>query len=90
MNLHQQVKAVGINGQLSLGKAWAGKTVMIDQTDENTCVIKAGQFIPESEKWLWEAEHKAKLDAALAWAEQHTPHETALDSLISKSKTKRV
>ena len=31
MNTHQQVKTIGANGQLSLGKEFAGKMVLVDQ-----------------------------------------------------------
>lgn len=74
MSLHpQQVKVVGTNGQVSLGKEFAGKTVLVDQIDEGTWVIKTGTFVPDSEKWLHQDKNMAKLEKALKWAEQHQP-----------------
>ena len=73
MSLHQQVKVIGTNGQVSLGKEFAGKTVLVDQIDESTWVIKAGKFIPDSEKWLHHGKSMAKLEKALDWAEKHKP-----------------
>lgn len=70
---NQQVKVVGANGQLSLGKAFAGKMVVIDQIDEGTWIIKSGSFIPDSEAWLHQEKHAAKLEKALKWAENHKP-----------------
>lgn len=69
----QQVKVVGANGQLSLGKAFAGKMVVIDQVDEGTWIIKSGAFIPDSEAWLHQEKHAAKLDKALASAKKSKP-----------------
>lgn len=71
--MHQQVKVVGTNGQLSLGKEFAGKMVLIDQIDEGTWIIKSGKFIPDSEKWLHQSNHISKLEKAIDWAEKHKP-----------------
>ena len=73
MSAHQQVKVVGINGQVSLGKEFAGKMVLIDQVDASTWVIKSGNFIPDSEKWLHQSKNLAKLEKALEWAEKNAP-----------------
>jgi hypothetical protein len=67
MSINQQVKMVGPNGQLSLGKAFAGKMVLIEQVEEGTWLIKTGEFIPDSEKWIHEPHNRAKLERALAW-----------------------
>jgi hypothetical protein len=72
MSLHQ-VKVIGINGQVSLGKEFAGKMVLIDQINEGTWVIKAGEFIPHSEKWLHKGDNLHKLEKALEWAEKNEP-----------------
>jgi hypothetical protein len=71
MRSQQQIKVIGANGQLSLGKIYAGKMVSIEHTDPDTWVIKAGQFIPESEKWLYKKENIEKIERALSWAKAH-------------------
>lgn len=68
---HPQVKLIGVNGQISLGKEFAGKMVMVDQIEEGTWIIKCGEFIPDSEKWLYQGNTIAKIDSALDWASQH-------------------
>lgn len=75
MSVNQQVKVVGSNGQLSLGKEFAGQMVLIDQLDGGTWVIKKGMFVADSEKWLYEANNLAKLNKALKWAEVNKPEE---------------
>lgn len=77
------VKIVGANGQVSLGKEFAGKMILIDQIDEGTWMIKSGEFIPDSEKWLHRAQDISRLERALAWAEKNEPQDN-FNSLIKK------
>ena len=70
MNTPAQVKIVGTNGRISLGKEFAGKMVLIDQVSAGTWVIKSGAFVPDSEKWLHQNDQLTKLDRALDWAEK--------------------
>jgi hypothetical protein len=74
-SLHQQVKVIGTNGQISIGKEFAGKTVLVDQVNQTTWVIKLGTFVPDSEKWLYEGKNLTKLEKALEWAEKTKPSE---------------
>jgi len=75
MTMHAQVKVIGTNGQVSLGKEFAGKMVLVDQIDNGTWLIKAGEFIPDSEKWLYKGNNIAKLEKALAWAKKNKPRD---------------
>ena len=69
------IKTIGSNGQISLGKEYAGKSVLIDEIEPGVWVIKIGRFIPDSERWLHEPAAQAKLDEAIAWAEQTLPQD---------------
>ena len=73
MSQYQQVKTIGNNGQLSLGKEFAGQMVLIDQLDNGTWLIKKGAFIADSEQWLYQGNNLAKLDKALSWADSNKP-----------------
>jgi len=82
MNIHQQqVKTIGSNGQVSLGKEFAGKMVLVEQIEEGTWIIKSGEFIPDSEKWLHQANNMAKIERAIDWAEKNKPSEN-FDKII--------
>ena len=67
------IKTIGSNGQISLGKEHAGKSVLVDEVEPGVWVVKIGQFVPDSERWLHTPEAKAKLDEAIAWAEKTKP-----------------
>ena len=63
------IKQVGTNGQISLGKEYAGKQIQISKLNDSTLVIKLGHFIPDDEQWLYSKQNVAKLDKAIGWAE---------------------
>jgi hypothetical protein len=63
------IKQVGHNGQISLGKEYAGKQIQISKLEDGTLIVKPGQFIPDSERWLYTARNEEKLDKAIKWAE---------------------
>ena len=60
------VKQVGASGQISLGKEFAGRTVVVDSREPGVWVIKTAHTIPDSELWLHQPEAAARLDRAMA------------------------
>ena len=62
----QVVKQVGVSGQISLGKEFAGRTVVVDSSEPGVWVIKTAQTIPDSELWLHQPEAVERLDRARA------------------------
>ncbi len=82
----QEVKTIGASGQISLGKQYAGRTVIVDELEDGVWMIKTAQVIPDNERWLHEPEFKKKLDRALEWSATHPPKETDLDALERKLK----
>jgi hypothetical protein len=75
------VKTVGRSGQIALGKAYAGRQVLVEQLDPGVWLVKLGEFIPDDERWLHAPDVKADLDEAIAWAKTHPAAETDLDAL---------
>ena len=80
------VKTVGSSGQISLGKEYAGRQVLVEQVEKGVWVIKTGTFVPNNEAWLQNPHVSEKLDKAIAWAEKNPPKETPLDELEAKLK----
>lgn len=64
------IKRVGASGQISLGKEFAGRTVLIDSSEPGVWVIKTAQTIPDSELWLHQPTQAARLDRALQAMDQ--------------------
>ena len=75
------IKTVGSSGQISLGKKFAGQTVILSELDPGVWLIKVGRFVPDNEKWLHTPDVENTLNQALDWAEKNPPAETDLDEL---------
>lgn len=76
-----QIKTISSNGQISLGKEFAGENVLIDNPEYGVWTIKIGKFIPHNEQWLLEKDNATKLDEALDWASKNKPNHTDLTEL---------
>ena len=48
--MNSRIQILNSNGDIFLGKEYAGKTVVVDQTGEYSWVIKTVDFIPDFEK----------------------------------------
>jgi hypothetical protein len=75
------VKTIGSSGQISLGKEYAGRHVLIDEIERGVWMVKLGDFVPESERWLHEPSVSRSLDRAIGWAEKNPPRKTNLKIL---------
>ncbi len=65
------IKQVGANGQISLGKEYAGKQVQVSKLSDGSLIIKTGRFIPDNERWLYEGDNLQRLEKALEWSTTH-------------------
>jgi hypothetical protein len=75
------VKTVGVNGQVSLGKSYAGKQIMIEEQEPGVLLIRTAKVIPDNEAWLHSVAVKSTLDEAMKWAASNTAKETNLADL---------
>ena len=80
------IKTVGSSGQISLGKKYAGQTVILSEIDTGVWIVKTGRFIPDNEKWIHRPDVQTELREAVAWAEENAPEETKLDDLEARIK----
>jgi len=79
------IKTVGSSGQISLGKKFAGKTVLVDEIQAGVWMVKIGRFIPDNEKWLQEPDVQAELNEAISWAEKNPPKDTNFEELETRA-----
>jgi len=80
----QTVKVIGTSGQISLGKQYAGKTVLVEEVAKGVWLLKIARVIPDNEVWLHTEPMKARIDQAIAWAAEHPPQETDPEVLSAK------
>lgn len=78
------IKTVGQSGQIALGKAYAGRHVLVDELEPGVWLVKLGEFIPDNERWLHSPTVKDDLDEAISWAETHPAMASDLDALTQQ------
>lgn len=76
-----RTSVVGAEGEVALGKKYAGHAVEIKELEPGTWIVKVGEPVPENERWLLDPEVQAKIDRALERAEREPYRETNLDEL---------
>lgn len=77
------VKVIGANGQISLGKEYAGRQVLVEEREPGVWFVRTAIVIPENERWMHEPRAAASLQAAVAWAANNKPLETNVDALFN-------
>ena len=79
-----QIKTIGQSGQITLGKKYSGRQVIVAEIEDGVWLIKTGRFIPDSEAWLYTGDMLSKLNRAIKWAENNPPAETNIAELRTK------
>ncbi|OGQ17367.1 MAG: hypothetical protein A3B70_06575 [Deltaproteobacteria bacterium RIFCSPHIGHO2_02_FULL_40_11] len=72
------------NGQISIGKKWAGREVKLEVVSDNEIRIVSGIFVPEHQKTFYTSEAQKQLTEFNAWESAHPPTDTNLEKLRRK------
>ncbi len=75
------LKTVGSSGQITLGKEYAGRQIVVDQLEPGVWLIKTGSFVPDNEQWLHSTKISMKLSKAIKWAEKNKPEDCEISTL---------
>lgn len=78
------VKVIGTNGQISLGKQYAGRQVLVEEQEPGVWLVRTATVIPDNERWLHQAEAAADLQNALSWAQANAPTDSHVDAVLEK------
>ena len=73
------IKFVSPNGQISIGKEYAGTQIQLIKQEDGTILIKKGRFIPDNELWLYEKDNFQRISKSIAWSENHERKENLED-----------
>ena len=71
------VKVIGANGQISLGKQFAGR--------QGVWLIRTATVIPDNERWLHEPVVASELVRAMAWSQEHPATDAQTDAILSSA-----
>ena len=81
---HSSVKVVGANGQISLGKQFAGRQVLVEEHEPGVWMVRTATVIPDNERWLHEPRAAADLRSALTWATANSATENNTEALLKR------
>jgi hypothetical protein len=76
-----KIVTVPANGQISIGKEWAGRQIQIQQLNDSQYLISAGNFIPDHLQEYYSTEAKQQLAEFNEWEAEYEPKQTNLDEL---------
>lgn len=76
------VKVVGTNGQISLGKQYAGRQVLVEEREPGVWIVRTATVIPDNERWMHESKASADLEAAMAWSVAHAASDTETEETL--------
>lgn len=78
------VKVIGANGQISLGKQFAGRQVLVEEQEPGVWLVRTATVIPDNERWLHQPQTAADLKNALAWAQGNPPVDSNVEAVLEK------
>jgi len=78
------VKVIGANGQISLGKQFAGRQVLVEEREPGVWLIRTATVIPDNERWIHEPAAMADLQRGLAWALANPPDDSNVDEILAR------
>jgi hypothetical protein len=85
--VHVKYATVGNNGQVSIGKEFAGRQVQIEKTGEGLVIISPGKFIPDHQATFFTKQAMDDLQEFDNWASTNKPEGgTDVNALRSKLK----
>ena len=76
------MKVVGTNGQISLGKQFAGRQVLIEEQEEGVWLVRTATVVPDNERWLHLPAAATQLADALAWAVKNPPSDKNVEQIL--------
>ena len=81
---HASVKVIGANGQISIGKQFAGRQVLVEECEPGVWMVRTATVIPDNERWLHEGKAAADLGQALDWATSHPASDQNTDTVVKR------
>ena len=78
------VKVVGSNGQISIGKEYAGRQVLVEEQAPGVWLVRTALVVPENELWLHQPKAREDLLRAMDWSQHNPPKESDPDAVIQR------
>lgn len=75
---------VALNGQISIGKKWAGREIRIEEVSDSELRIVAGVFVPKHQATFYTPEATETLRDFNEWSAKNPPKTTNTDALFNR------
>lgn len=82
------IRIVGANGQISLGKQFAGRQVLVEEKEPGVWLVRTAAVVPDNERWLHEPQAADQLQEALSWAHYNPPTGHKAGAVLAKRRGK--
>ena len=79
----ESVKVIGANGQISLGKKYAGRQVVVEEWEPGVWHVRTAKVVPDNESWL-DAKALQDIQDGLAWALATPPDSSTTEAILQK------
>jgi hypothetical protein len=77
------VKVIGTSGQISLGKEFAGRQVLLEEREPGVWLVRLAVVIPDNEMWLHQPQAAGDLQRAMDWAANQPAQASDLDAFTA-------
>ena len=81
---NSSVKVIGSNGQISLGKQFAGRQVLVEEREPGVWLVRTATVIPDNERWLHEPQTAVDLRSAITWAVSNPATDNNNDAIMKR------
>lgn len=78
------VKVIGANGQISLGKQYAGRQVLVEEYEPGVWLVRTATVVPDNERWLHGPRAAAELQAAIAWSIANPASDANIEDTLNR------
>ena len=78
------VKVIGSNGQISLGKEFAGRQVLVEEQAPGVWLVRTARVVPENELWLHQPKARGDLNRAIDVARRRPAAESDPDAMLKR------
>ncbi|MCC7405481.1 MAG: hypothetical protein IT288_13870 [Bdellovibrionales bacterium] len=80
---------VPANGQISIGKSWAGKQIRVEEIGKDEIRISSGTFVPDSQAVFYTKEAQETLREFNAWESKKPSKATNTKALFASLRKKK-
>jgi hypothetical protein len=78
------VTVIGSNGQISLGKQYAGRQVLVEEQEPGVWLVRTATVVPDNVRWLLQPEAAAELQRALDWTQANAADDGNVDAVLTR------